>query len=145
MKVFTLAINGKSQNVSVDRSIIAAYILKIARNSICESIPIQLMTSSQQRNVINCSNIHAEDVTNTWSETENQTPEHLVETDTIYNYDKFCRQPLRTRCRKVIQSLSVLILKYSRCLFYLQNLLYLFSCSIITPKLDIMLPPYNAR
>ena len=84
MKFFTLAINGKSQNVSV-KQLIAAYIPMIARDSICESIPIHLTTSSQQRNVINCSSAHAEDVPNTFSETENQTAEYLTENDIIYN------------------------------------------------------------
>ena len=104
MKYFTLAINGKSQNVSYDR-LLAAYLPISARDSICELIPIRLTTSIQQRNVVSCNNVHVGNVPNTSSESESQTPEYLTEINIINNYDKLHRQPLCTRCGRLMQKL----------------------------------------
>ena len=84
MKFFLLAINDKSQNVSFDQ-LIAVSLLITASDSIWESSLIQLTNSSQQRNVINCNNVHAGNIPNTSSETESRTPEYLTETDLIYS------------------------------------------------------------
>ena len=101
-EIFSLAINGKSQNVLVDQ-LIAAYLSIIANDSICESIFILLTTSILQRNVVNCINVHVGNVSNTSLETESQTTEYLTKTDIIYNYDELRRQRLRTRCGRSIQ------------------------------------------
>ena len=93
MKYFTLALNGKSQNVSVNR-LKVAFLAIIASDSLCESIPIQHATFSQKKNVITGNNVHVQNVSNTSSETESQTSKYLTETDIIYNYDQLRRQQL---------------------------------------------------